>query len=76
MAKLKNNVQVRFISIPVKKFVSRVETCADPLQQRPYFLAKGIYFRLVHQLQHNIGIHERNGGGSVRFFAHDDVAQK
>ena len=62
--------------ILLEKLVLRVETCADPLQQCPYFLAKGMYFRLVHQLQHNIGIHEHNGDGSVSLFAHNYITRE
>ena len=54
---------------------SRVEACADPLQKCPYFLAKGMHFRFVDQLQHGLGIHEYNRYGSIVFFAHDHVAR-
>ena len=54
---------------------SRLEARADPLQKCPYFLAKGMHFRFVDQLQHGLGIHERNRYGSIGFFAHDHVAR-
>jgi len=33
---------------------SRLEACADPLQKRPYFLAKGMNFGFVDQPQGGI----------------------
>ena len=56
--------------------VSRREARADSLQKCAYFLAKGMHFRFVDQLQHGLGIHERNRYGSIGFFAHNHVARK
>src|SRR3970282_1522104 len=55
---------------------SRLEAPANPVQKGPYFLAKGVRFRFVDQLQHGLGIHERNRYGSIGFFAHDHVARQ
>jgi hypothetical protein len=55
--------------------VSRLETRADPLQKFPDLLAKGMHFRVVDQLQHGLGIHERNRYVPIDFFAHDHVAR-
>ena len=61
---------------PVTGLRSRPQARANPLQKRPHFLAKGMHFRFVDQLQHGLGIHEYNRYGSIGFFAHDHVARQ
>ena len=55
---------------------SRLEARADPLQKNPDLFAKCVHLRLVDQLQHRLGIHERNRYGPIGFFAHDNVARQ
>ena len=56
--------------------MSRGEASADALQHYLYFLAEGMHLWFIDQLQHNIGIHERNGNSSIYFLSHDHVARK
>ena len=61
---------------PRPALLSRLEARADALQKCPHFLGKNMHFRFVDQLQHGLGIHERNRYGSIGFFAHDHVARQ
>ena len=82
MAHAMTILDVRIISIsinsraPAPSPASRLEALADPLQKCLYFLAKSMYFRLVDQLQYNLGIHEHDRDSSVGFFTHHHVARQ
>ena len=47
--------------------MSRREICADALQHYLYFLAEDMHLWFIDQLQHDIGIHERNRNGAIGF---------